>query len=199
MTETRFRQWTERRRAGETLAGRLTPAPRIALPASGDMGYALDAALLPRGIAEHDARTATEILSGRVAFRIRESLGMAYTIGASLERVGDRLIYVAAASTRRENAPILMSELEAVRRQTTSGRDDGEVTRAGRALYGSLLRRQESRLNQAMQAVWAARDDRDPLDWWRRADEYRDVDPAAVNSALDAIATADTTVVIVVR
>lgn len=173
----------------------------------GERGYVLEALLWPPmstanppvSFGESALRVAVRVLSSRLAFRMREQKGMAYGIGASLDRIGDRFLYVAAAGTRAQNVEQMAFGLAAGRSATHPLESPDEARRAANTLYGSFLRRQESRLNQAMQAVWMARLGKDPLAWWHRAEEVQQVAPSSVERALRALAEADSSVVIIVR
>lgn len=208
-----------------TMSGGKTAQPESAvtlisrLPGGGGRrGYVLEALLLPKRISASPAvgdaaqyttaaqRVATGVLSSRLAFHLREEKGMAYGIGASLKRTGDRWLYLAGAGTRKENLDAMAEGLVRVRREAREAADAGaageqadskEMARAASRQYGRTLRRQEVRLNQAMYSVWAARNGRDPRSWWQEAEELRLVPTQAVAAALQAISGADPSVVIV--
>ncbi|MBD3235165.1 MAG: hypothetical protein GF330_00485 [Candidatus Eisenbacteria bacterium] len=206
MTAERFAQWERRESADPQLAERWRAQQgRRDLAAAGERAHVLEAAVLaaaPDGGTAADAqealaaRIAGEILSGRVAFRLREEEGRAYGIGAAVREMAGHLVYVAGAGTRPENAEAMARGFQDVRRAAAARFDPEEADRAAHTLYGSFLRRQESRLNQAMYAVWSARRDRSPLDWWTRSGRLVEIDPAAVARKLSEIAAAPSLILV---
>lgn len=209
MAPERYALWNARKAAAAGAADRWRAiGGRLDLPAGGERGYVLEAALLPGEFLgdssalldeETAARVAGEMLSARVTFRLREEEGRAYGIGASVHRSGGRLVYVARAGTRPENIEAMATGFRQVREAARRSFDPQEAQRAAHTLYGSFLRRQESRLNQAMNAVWSARAGRQPLDWWLRAEQLTAPDHGAVERMLAAIAAAETALVITAR
>jgi predicted Zn-dependent peptidase len=228
MSPERYELWQQRDRLGEIAAERWAQAlagvgGASSVPGAGEVrvvqgsgrrGRVLEALLLPAQIpgldpeagAANAYHVATGVLSSRLAFDLREQKGMAYGIGASLTPIGEHLLYVAGAGTRRENLEAMSRGMVAIRRQfAPSPSSDGadpqadEIARIASKQYGRTLRRQEIRLNQAMFCVWAARDGDDPLRWWHAAEARRNLPPEQVRAALRAIAKRDDSVVIVVQ
>ncbi|MCK4302859.1 MAG: insulinase family protein [Candidatus Eisenbacteria sp.] len=182
------------------------------LTGGGTRGYVLEALLLPEhlpaagsaavataGVAEDAYRVATSLLSSRLAFRLREEQGMAYSIGASVKRVGSRALYIAGAGTRKENLGAMAGGFVRVRAKAMGTAGAEEIRRTASKIYGRSLRRQEVRLNQAMYSVWAARDGQESGAWWRQAEQCRRIPEASVAAALDVIARAESSVLIVVE
>jgi predicted Zn-dependent peptidase len=205
-TPQRLAQWQSRGELGTGLADRL---PKLAgdhpLALGGERGYVLEAVLLPAELTARPAgRAAAEIACGayasRLVMELRETRGLAYSIGASLDRMGDRWLCIAAAGTRASQVDAMRDGFADVRRnvaQTPLPR--ATLAREANALYGSQLRRQESRLNQAMEAVWAAREAGDPLAWWSDSARLLAASPGEVEAALKALDAPGTAVTVTVR
>jgi predicted Zn-dependent peptidase len=222
MDPARYALWQERGQLGERVGAQLASAleevratdPEGQATCSVSLGaersYVLEALMLPPGplgTAEPEAagapprsawRIATGIVSGNLAFELREQKGMAYGIGASLKPIGNRWLYLAGAGTRPENLAAMAEGFVRVRRGS-AGSDAAEIERTVSRQYGRMLRRQEIRLNQAMFSVWAAREGRAPDAWWQDAEALRRVPDAAVTAALGALAESDSSLLIVVR
>jgi predicted Zn-dependent peptidase len=124
---------------------------------------------------------------------LREGRGLAYSIGAGIERAGDRTLCVAAAGTRSSQVDEMAEGMRGVRAGLPPEPEAAALQREAHAIYGSELRRQESRLNQAMEAVWSARATGDPLAWWTETTAVLDATPAAVGPVLRSLAAADET------
>jgi predicted Zn-dependent peptidase len=148
---------------------------------------------------EAAARIATSAASSRIAFDIREKLGLAYGVGAGLAPIGDRWLYTASAGTRPPGIAAVAAGFVRGRRGVAATQDPQALQREANVLYGTALRRQESRINQAMEAVLAVRAGKGPLDWWTRVDRFRGVDRAIVAGALHALATADSSLILIAR
>ncbi|MCK4414505.1 MAG: insulinase family protein [Candidatus Eisenbacteria sp.] len=205
-TPERYPLWMERAEIGARAAARLSAAAgQVDLSGGGARGYVLEAVSMPgedSGTQGDDAgalRIATALLSSHLAFDLREERGMAYGIGAGLRRVGNRWIYLAGAGTRRENIDAMAEGFGAGRRQASSLAGAEAVRREANALYGRMVRRQETRLNQAMASIWAVRDGRPPLAWWREAEMLPSVPPERVQRALVRLAESPAALLITVE
>jgi predicted Zn-dependent peptidase len=221
MDPARYALWQERgelgalarqRLAATVDAMRATQAEgpvTCAVSIGAERGHVLEALILPTGPAgavrmagagstpRGAWRVATGIISGQLAFELREQMGMAYGIGAALMPLGNHMLYLAGAGTRLENLEAMAEGFVRVRRGAAADAD--EIERTVSKQYGRTLRRQEIRLNQAMFSVWAARDGRTPDAWWQDAEALRRVPHDAVTAALGAIAECDSSLLIVVR
>jgi predicted Zn-dependent peptidase len=133
------------------------------------------------------------LLSDSLSFKLREELGLAYSMGASISRWGGRMRLQVTMTTRRENADKALDGLRAEIAAFTPKED--EVRRAATALRGRMLMRRLTRLNQAYYYGLERLDDRPTGDTLRRLDALMKVDAAAVRKvmaervALDRLAT----------
>jgi zinc protease len=207
----RFAQWSARKQLGAEIAARFeTAAGRHEVVVGSGRGYVLDAVLLPAAITATPAGRAgatigAGLLSSQLVLQLREKRGLAYSIGASLDRIGDRWLCLSAAGTRPEQIDAMVEGFTR-ERIALGGRAGGRgaadvraIAREANASYGSQLRRQESRLNQAMEAVWAARDKDDPLAWWKEVNALLAVTPAEVAPMLEVLAAPGATVTVIAR
>jgi predicted Zn-dependent peptidase len=124
------------------------------------LGYAFDIAPAD----EAALRAAGMILSDRMAFHLRERLGLAYSIGASVTTWGDRALLQAAMGTRAEN---LSAALEGMEAQIDSMRvislNDDEVAAAVASRVGRLRMRQITRMGQAFTTAMNVLEGEGPL------------------------------------
>jgi len=206
----RHRDWLERRSGPEPLGEErwASLAGRRELALGAERGHVLEAVLLPEEAAANPAaaRAAVGLFSSRLGLELREARGLAYSIGAGLERAGGRWICVAGAGTRAVQVEAMAAGFKEVR-AALGGAGDGSgppldaVRREAHAAYGSDLRRQESRLNQAMEAVWSARETGDPLAWWNESSRLPAVASEDVGRLLEALSRvpAERTIEILVR
>ena len=182
-----------------------------------EQGYVIEAVLLPAGLGDVEsaaasdasrdrahlpaARIATALLSADLAFELRERQGLAYSIGAGLTPIGDRWLYLARAGTRPENAAAMAAGFREAREGAGALAGARAAQREANAIFGRELRRQEIRVNQAMEAVWSARAGRDPLAWWHAADQLAGAELEAVRRVLRTLARApkETTLEVIVK
>jgi predicted Zn-dependent peptidase len=207
----RFAQWSARRELGAEMAGRFDAAAgRHEVAVGSGRGYVLEAVLLPAAITATPAGRAgaqigSGLLSSQLVMQLREKRGLAYSIGSALDRIGDRWLCVSAAGTRPDQIDAMVAgfaqERAALgeRAAASGGTDARAIAREANASYGSQLRRQENRLNQAMEAVWSSRDKGDPLAWWKEVNALLAVTPAEVAPMLDALSTPGATVTVIAR
>lgn len=95
------------------------------------------------------------MLSDALAFDLRETRGLAYSIGASIAPWGGRMRLLVTMSTRKANLDEALSGL----REGVAGfapKDDDAVRRAAAALRGRMLMRRLTRINLAYFAGLAA-------------------------------------------
>jgi len=93
---------------------------------------------------------ATMVLSKRVTQDLRESRGLAYGVGCSLEDFGAKAWFTASMGTRPENLDVAEAGLrEAIQRFSTSTLDPREVERAVNAMRGQMAMRRMTRISQA--------------------------------------------------
>jgi len=124
------------------------------------VGYAFDVAPAD----EPALRAAGMILSDRMAFHLRERLGLAYSIGAGVSTWGDRALLRASMGTRADNLaealPGMLAQIASMRVVTL---DDDEVTRAVASRVGRLRMRQITRMGQAFATSMSALDGEGPM------------------------------------
>lgn len=124
------------------------------------VGYAFDVAPAD----EPALRAAGMILSDRMAFHLRERLGLAYSIGAGVSTWGDRALLRASMGTRADNLaealPGMLAQIDSMRVVTL---DDDEVTRAVASRSGRLRMRQITRMGQAFATAMNALDGEGPM------------------------------------
>ena len=219
MTPARFALWESRGRLGTAAAERWQallddPASfglefqedgRLLIdrrPSTGrQRAHVQEICLLPEGAGEA-AEIATGWLSSQLALDLREEQGLAYGIGASLWRLGDRSFYAAGAGTRLENVAAMRSGLVTIRRAAAERAPllpEAQVHRIANKRYGRTLRRQEVRLNQAMFSVWSARAGDSPLAWWHAARGLRDLPAKEMRRALEDISVCNPTLLVVIE
>jgi zinc protease len=122
-------------------------------------GHVLVAALLT-GLNPED-RAAWTVwnawVSDRLAFRLREQMGMAYGIGSSLRWLGpERALWIASASTRPGNLEAMAAGLlEGLDLAARTPPSDEEVATTAASLYGRALMRRSTRMKQCHYAALA--------------------------------------------
>lgn len=133
-------------------------------------------------------RLTSAILSDRIAFQLREREGLAYSIGASLRRLGPEVwIWTESGGTRAENLPrVLEGFEEAPQWLRDRPADETEVRKTASSLYGRGLMRRMSRLNLAYYSGLALLAGEDPLKIEDRERALSEGTPAGVREALDA-------------
>jgi len=90
------------------------------------------------------------ILSDRLAFRLREERGLAYSMSASCVPWGGRMKFEAVMATRQENvAAALLGLEEGMAAFRSEDPDPAAVARAANSTRGRLLMRRLTRINQA--------------------------------------------------
>ncbi len=217
-TEERLIQWNQRADLGNLVESHLTAALEQSEYQKGKMngvqsrslvtgkegrGHVIEIMMLPASIRTSNASSwsamtvAGKILSSRLSFELREERGLAYGIGASIQKIGDRGLYIAAAGTREENLREMAEGFVGIRTQPEEFLTVRDVQEVANKQYGRILRRQEMRLNQAMFSVWAARDGREPGAWWLDGERLQQVSPESVNEALALLRTTKPAVVII--
>lgn len=93
---------------------------------------------------------ATTILSKRVAQDLRETRGLAYAVGCSLEDFGARAWFTASMGTRPENLDTAEAGLrEAIQRFSSADLEPREIERAVNAMRGQMAMRRMTRISQA--------------------------------------------------
>ncbi len=96
------------------------------------------------------ARVANSLLSGQLAFHLREEQGLAYRLGSSLQSVDDMGLFYVRMGTRPQNLKRAVSGiLEEIQRFAQQPLDPGAVTRTKNAMIASMVRRAATRENQA--------------------------------------------------
>jgi zinc protease len=113
------------------------------------------AAKLYSGVAEEERSLWTAWnawVSDRLAFRLREERGLAYTIGSSLTWLGpDRALWIASASTRPQNLEEMSEGLAAgTALGLTDPPDEREVRKAVAGAYGRELMRRSTRMKACL-------------------------------------------------
>jgi predicted Zn-dependent peptidase len=88
------------------------------------------------------------MLSDALAFDLRETRGLAYSIGASIAPWGGRMRLLVTMGTRRENLDEALAGLRRGISEFSVG-DEEAVRRAAAALRGRMLMRRLTRINQA--------------------------------------------------
>jgi predicted Zn-dependent peptidase len=88
------------------------------------------------------------MLSDALAFDLRETRGLAYSIGASIAPWGGRMRLLVTMGTRRENLDDALAGLRRGIAEFAVG-DEEAVRRAAAALRGRMLMRRLTRINQA--------------------------------------------------
>jgi len=130
---------------------------------------------------------AAAVLSDRLASDIRETRGMAYSIGAgiTLRPTGAPDVWSAAAGTRPENVDVVVDAMRAnLARLHEDGPSDDEVRLAASRLIGRQLMRRLSGIGRAHATgldLWRGEE---PLTGLRRIEGLADVDTAAVGAVL---------------
>jgi len=108
--------------------------------------------LLP-GINSEDAmalRLATTILSSRLRLNLREKQGLAYSVGAGIRFLKDFGWYTCSMGTGYENYEIARDGiLDEIRKLSTEPLPDEELEKTKNSLWGSMLMRNLSCINQA--------------------------------------------------
>jgi predicted Zn-dependent peptidase len=95
-------------------------------------------------------RLATSVLSTRMADDLREKRGLAYSLGASVQILGDRAWVSAAGGTRPQNLDEFAAGLDAiVESLRIEGASEEEIEIARRALLGRMRMRLLSSMGQA--------------------------------------------------
>ena len=119
---------------------------------------------------------AVAMLSDRLAFDLRETKGLAYTIGASVRPWGGRMRFDVAMGTRPENIDEartgIVSGVRAFREATPT---PAEVERAINVARGAALMRRMTRISLAYEAGIEAMRGHAPGDERRFVDSLRDV------------------------
>jgi predicted Zn-dependent peptidase len=152
--------------------------PAVADQATIAMGYVLDAP-------EAD-RTALAVvgamLSDALAFELRETRGLAYTIGASITPWGGRMRFLVTMGTRKANLDEAVSAL----REGIAGFAPGNeaaVKRAAAGMRGRMLMRRLTRINQAYFLALEALAGQPPGSELARLDALLRIDREAVAAA----------------
>ncbi|MBD3383243.1 MAG: hypothetical protein GF404_13775 [candidate division Zixibacteria bacterium] len=100
-------------------------------------------------------KVATDILSSRMSLELRESQGLAYSVGAGVASTPDFGWFLATMGTGRDNIEIaregILSEIDKMK---TGPVNTEELLKAQNSIWGSSLTRQLSRINQAYYLTW---------------------------------------------
>ncbi len=143
---------------------------------------------------------AVSLLSDRLAFDLRETKGLAYSIGASLRPWGGRTRFDVAMGTRAENLDEakagIVSGVRAFREATPTA---AEVERAVNVARGAALMRRMTRISLAYEAGIEAMRGQQPGDERRFVDSLRGVSATDVKRATAEYLDPDRLAVAVVR
>jgi len=123
------------------------------------------------------------MLSDALAFDLRETRGLAYSIGASIAPWGGRMRLLVTMGTRKANLDEALAGLRAGISGFSPG-DAAAVARAAASLRGRLLMRRLTRINQAYFLAMDALAGQPPGRERERLDALLRVDRAAVAAAL---------------
>ncbi len=105
------------------------------------------------------------LISDKIAFRLREEQGLAYSISASIGRWGGRTRFDAVMATRQENIDTVIAGLRSeISAFVAAEPDEAAVSRAANAMRGRALMRRLTRVNQAYFAGLALNEGRAPAD-----------------------------------
>ncbi|OQX91826.1 MAG: hypothetical protein B6D58_06145 [candidate division Zixibacteria bacterium 4484_95] len=98
---------------------------------------------------------AVEILSSRLKLNLREKQGLAYSVGAGVRFLGQFGWYVCSMGTGYENFEIakngIIAEIEKLKSETI---EQNELDKARNSLWGSMLMRNMSCINQAFNMAY---------------------------------------------
>ena len=143
---------------------------------------------------------AVAMLSDRLAFALRETQGLAYSIGASLRPWGGRTRFDVAMGTRAENLEKARSGiLDGVRAFRDAAPAAADVERAVNQARGAALMRRMTRISLAYEAGLEAMRGGQPGDERRFVDSLRDVRAEDVKRVTAAYLDPDRLSVAVVR
>ncbi|MEZ4650607.1 MAG: insulinase family protein [Candidatus Eisenbacteria bacterium] len=132
---------------------------------------------------------AASLLSDRIAFQLREREGLAYSIGASASPLrGNQWLYTAAAGTRAENFPRMLTGLrDGVQIALTEPIDDDALETLVASMEGRSLMRRVTRMNWAFYAGSAWLEGEDPAEQEGRYDEMRQVTAKELETVLKTV------------
>jgi len=127
---------------------------------------------------------AVAMLSDRLAFDLRETRGLAYSIGASVRPWGGRTRFDVAMGTRPENLDEARAGIvDGIRQFRESTPTAAEVERAINVVRGAALMRRMTRISLAYEAGQEAMRGQAPGDERRFVDALRDVRAEDVKGA----------------
>jgi predicted Zn-dependent peptidase len=143
---------------------------------------------------------AVAMLSDRLAFDLRETKGLAYSIGASVRRWGGRTRFDVAMGTRPENLDEAREGIvSGVRAFRESSPSEAEVERTVNVARGAALMRRMTRISLAYEAGIEAMRGLEPGDERRFVDSLREVRAEDVKRVAVAYLDPDRLAVAVVR
>jgi hypothetical protein len=151
------------------LEGKLPPTTHLLLDSLGSgRGHVLVASLIT-GITDeerHAWRAWNAWVSDRLAFRLREQMGMAYGIGSHLRWLGQgRALWIASASTRQQNLEAMAAGLlEGPRLMELYPPSDEDLQKSVSGAYGFGLLRRATRMKRGLFAGLSLLKGR-PTDW----------------------------------
>ncbi len=129
-----------------------TEPARVEVPVGSEQSWIRLGSVFPVAPADAAAlEVSALVLSGRIAFELRERQGLAYAIGAAYGQRGDRAWVTAGMGTRPENLePAEAGLTQQLREFAASDVTDDEVTKEVKSHLGRLRMRRVTRINQAM-------------------------------------------------
>jgi predicted Zn-dependent peptidase len=143
---------------------------------------------------------AVAMLSDRLAFDLRETKGLAYSIGASIRPWGGRMRFEVDMGTRAANLDeARLGILDGVRAFRSTAPSAADVARAKNVARGASLMRRMTRISLAYEAGIEALRGREPGDERRFVDSLRTVDAEAVGRAAQAYLDPDKLAISVAR
>jgi zinc protease len=183
------------------------PPPVLAKPATQEVTLGKTQAYLAMGevidVAPRDRAALTvavAMLSDRMAFDLRETRGLAYSVGASLRPWGGRWRFDVAIGTRADNLDAARDGIvRGIRAFRDASPDAADVARAINVVRGSALMRRMTRISLAYEAGLEALRGREPGDERRFIDALRAVTPDDVKRVARAYLEPDRLSQVVVR
>jgi zinc protease len=167
------------------LPGPAPPPPVSGKPATEEVTLGKTQAYLAMGevldVAPQDRApltVAVAMLSDRLAFDLRETRGLAYSVGASLRPWGGRWRFDVTIGTRADNLDAAREGIvQAVRAFRQASPDPADVARAINVVRGAALMRRMTRISLAYEAGLEALRGREPGDERKFIDALRAVTP----------------------
>jgi len=110
------------------------------------LGYTFDA----NAASANALEVMNNILSGRIAFSLREQKGWAYRLGSSIDSWKNRFYFTASMGTGRQTTiPAINGILEEIQKFKADTITSRDVERTRNSMQAALVRRRASRENQA--------------------------------------------------